>query len=200
MATAVEVVPVREYETVFILHPKVDEAGIENEIAAVKKIIADGKGELVGVQKWGRRKLAYKIRKAYEGFYVLVRFKSGPDVLKELDRIFRLNEMVLRNLTILSAGGPFPPDLRGRERRGHRGEGLGARDRRGGFGGRPRGRGEEGAREKRAETPAPDDSDKPPEASGSETANTEPTGPEQAEHTAGVSAPAAEPDTVSPAE
>ncbi len=121
----------REYETVFILHPKVDDAGIDREIEAVKKTIGDGKGELVGVHKWGRRKLAYPIRKATEGFYVIVRFKSGSATLPELDRKFRINESVLRSLTVTSPGGEWPPDLKSRERRPPRGEGR-SRDRRGG--------------------------------------------------------------------
>ncbi len=117
----------REYETVFILHPKVDESGIDREIESVKQIIADGKGELVGVYKWGRKKLAYQIRKVGEGFYVLARFHAEPDVLKELDRSFKLNEKVLRHLTVIASSEPFPPDLRGRDRRGQRSEGYGTR-------------------------------------------------------------------------
>jgi small subunit ribosomal protein S6 len=118
---------VREYETVFVLHPKVDEAGIDREIDGVKQTIADGKGELVGVHKWGRKKLAYQIRNANEGFYVLARFHAEPAVLTELDRRYKLNENVLRHLTVLAAGEPFPPDLRGRERRGPRSDGPGMR-------------------------------------------------------------------------
>jgi small subunit ribosomal protein S6 len=122
---------VREYETVFILHPKVDDAGIDREIEAVKKTIGDGKGELIGVHKWGRRKMAYPIRKAADGFYVIVRFKSGSETLPELDRKFRINESVLRSLTVISPGGEWPPDLKSRERRPPRGDGR-SRDRRSG--------------------------------------------------------------------
>lgn len=123
----------REYETVFILHPKVDDAGIDREIEAVKKTIGGAQGELVGVHKWGRRKLAYPIHKASEGFYVILRFKSDSAVLPELDRRFRINESVLRALTVISPGGEWPPDLRSRERRPPRGDGRSRdRDRRGG--------------------------------------------------------------------
>ena len=93
----------REYETVFILHPKVDDAGIDREIESLKKTISDGKGELVGVHKWGRRKLAYPIQRAHEGFYVIARFQSDAAVLTELERRFRLNESVLRNLTAIDS-------------------------------------------------------------------------------------------------
>jgi small subunit ribosomal protein S6 len=120
---------VKEYETVFILHPQVDEAGIEKEIEAVKQTIETAAGEVTGVYKWGRRKLAYPIRKTGDGFYTLIRFKAGPEVLRELDRRFKLNESVLRHLTVHSYGEPTAPEQRSRDRRGDRG-----RFRRGGRG------------------------------------------------------------------
>ncbi len=133
----------KEYETVFILHPKVDDAGIEKQIASFKQTVSDGQGEMVGVHKWGRRKLAYQIRKASDGFYVLARFRSNPDVLVALDRKFKIDETVLRHLTVMSPGDAFPPDLKGRERRGYRGDGPGGPRGRGrGLG--PRGRRSEG--------------------------------------------------------
>lgn len=109
----------REYETVFILRPKMDDAGIEKEIDAVKKTIQDGKGEVTGVHKWGRRKLAYTIRKANEGIYTLIRFRSEPDVLRELDRRYKINESILRHLTLHAEGDPMLRDFR-RERRSGR--------------------------------------------------------------------------------
>jgi small subunit ribosomal protein S6 len=118
---------VREYETVFVLHPQLDDAGLEREIEAVKQTIVEGRGEVSGVHKWGRRKLAYQIRKLNEGFYTLIRFTGEPGVLRELDRKFKINESVLRHLTVHAVGEPMPPDFRARERRGG--------------GDRPRGRG-----------------------------------------------------------
>lgn len=109
----------REYETVFILRPKMDDAGIEKEIDAVKKTIQDGKGEVTGVHKWGRRKLAYTIRKANEGIYTLIRFSAEPDVLRELDRKYKINESILRHLTLHAVGEPTLRDFR-RERRAGR--------------------------------------------------------------------------------
>ncbi len=133
----------KEYETVFILHPKVDDAGIEKQITSFKRTVTDAQGEMVGVHKWGRRKLAYQIRKANEGFYVLARFRSNPEVLVTLDRKFKIDETVLRHLTVMSPGDAFPPDLKGRERRGYRGDGPGGVRGRGRSLG-PRGRRSEG--------------------------------------------------------
>ena len=125
----------KEYETVFIMHPQVDEAGIEKQIEEIRSVVTEGPGEVTGVYKWGRRKLAYPIRKVHDGFYTLIRFRAGADVLRELDRRYKLNEMVLRQLTVASVGEPTPPDHRGRDRRIERGRGRPG----GGFG-RERGR------------------------------------------------------------
>jgi small subunit ribosomal protein S6 len=175
---------VKEYETVFILHPKVDDAGIEKQIASFKQTVSDGQGEMVGVHKWGRRKLAYQIRKANEGFYVLARFRSNPEVLVTLDRKFKIDETVLRYLTVMSPGDAFPPDLKGRERRGYRGDGpggprgrgrgLGPRGRRGE--GRDRGGPPEGDRSGAAEDDrtAPAEGDRRPAAQAAAPAETPP--------------------------
>lgn len=120
----------REYEACFVIHPKVDEAGIEREIEAFSETVTSNKGEIVGVHKWGRRKLAYPVRKVRDGFYVLARFNGEGDVLKEVDRRFKMNESILRHLVVRSAEDAFPPDLRAREpRRGMRGDGPPGRGR-----------------------------------------------------------------------
>jgi small subunit ribosomal protein S6 len=125
----------------------VDDAGIEKQIEDLRGAITEGGGEVSGVYKWGRRKLAYAIGKAHDGFYTLIRFRSEAGVLPELDRRYRLNEMVLRHLTVTSVGEPTPPDHRGRDRRGERGRGRPG-DR---FGDRGRPGGEEPEREAAAE-------------------------------------------------
>jgi small subunit ribosomal protein S6 len=131
---------VKEYETVFVMHPQVDEAGIEKQIEELRGVVTGGGGEVTGVYKWGRRKLAYTIGKVHDGFYTLVRFRSEADVLRELDRRYKLNEMVLRHLTVASVGEPTAPDHRGRDRRMDRGRGqFGGR-----FGERGHGEGEAG--------------------------------------------------------
>lgn len=121
----------REYETVFILHPQVDDAGVDREIEAVKQTIEDGQGEVTGIHKWGRRRLAYMIRKATEGTYTLIRFHANPGVLKELDRRYKINESVLRHLTVYAVGEPTLRDFRRGDRRGGRPGGFPSRGGRG---------------------------------------------------------------------
>jgi len=66
----------REYETVIVLDPTLDEARVNQEIEAVGSVITQGGGEVVEIQNWGRRPLAYEVRKKREGIYSIIRFKS----------------------------------------------------------------------------------------------------------------------------
>jgi small subunit ribosomal protein S6 len=93
---------VREYETVFIIDPSCDESQVEQEINSVKEIIAAGEGKVVEAESWGRRRLAYDIRKKKEGTYAFVRFSGEPSVLQELNRRLKLNELILRHLVVVS--------------------------------------------------------------------------------------------------
>ena len=111
---------VRAYETIYILDPALDDARWDEEIEAVKSVIAAKGGEVKEVQKWGRRRLAYEIAKKREGIYTLVRFDSTADVPAELNRRFRLNESVLRHLIVLHEECTPPP-----AEDSHEGEGFG---------------------------------------------------------------------------
>jgi len=93
---------VREYETVFIIDPSCDESQVEQEVNTVKEIIAAGSGNVVEAQSWGRRRLAYDIKKKKEGTYAFVRFSGEPSVLQELNRRLKLNELILRHLIVAS--------------------------------------------------------------------------------------------------
>jgi small subunit ribosomal protein S6 len=93
---------VREYETVFIIDPSCDESQVEQEVNAVKEIIVAGDGKVVEAESWGRRRLAYDIKKKKEGTYAFVRFSGEPSVLQELNRRLKLNELILRHLIVVS--------------------------------------------------------------------------------------------------
>jgi small subunit ribosomal protein S6 len=99
---------VREYETVIVLDPAVGDAGAEEEIERIQGIITSRQGEIVGVERWGRRKLAYEINKKKEGIYALIRFGGTQEILAEIDRRCRLNESLMRHMTVISEGPPAP--------------------------------------------------------------------------------------------
>jgi small subunit ribosomal protein S6 len=117
----------REYETVIVLDPALDESRVNQEIDTVTNVITQGGGEVLEVQRWGRRRLAYEIRKKREGVYSLVRYKSERTVLDELNRRFLINESLLRHLTVLSEGPMAPPSG---EEHGHHGDRRGEGPRR----------------------------------------------------------------------
>ena len=89
----------RNYETIFILKPSLEEEDRNAVIAKFKGIIENG-GEVVSVDEWGMRKLAYEIQKLKDGYYVLITFKSGSDVVDELERNYKISDDVMRFIVI----------------------------------------------------------------------------------------------------
>lgn len=89
----------RPYEVLFIIKPELDEEQTEQTITKFTDLIANEGGEVVKVDKWGKRRLAYEIDKKWrEGFYTLVHFNSQPEVVTELDRVMKLTDGILRHM------------------------------------------------------------------------------------------------------
>ena len=90
----------RDYELVTIINPEIDEEGMSNIIDKVSKSINDRGGIVDGVDKWGRRKLAYPVRKFMEADYLLTRFKLEPKLIKEVEAEVKASEGILRHLVV----------------------------------------------------------------------------------------------------
>jgi small subunit ribosomal protein S6 len=90
----------RIYEELFIIRPDAADEEIDAYIEQLKQVIATGGGVVDKADKWGKRKLAYRVNKREEGFYVLLQFSSGPDVVKELERRLRVSDLVMKYLTV----------------------------------------------------------------------------------------------------
>jgi small subunit ribosomal protein S6 len=90
----------RKYETIFILHPSLDEEAVKANVEKFKGVIENGGGVVDNVDSWGKRKLAYEINKITEGYYTLVNFTANTDLPKELDRVFRITDSVVRHIII----------------------------------------------------------------------------------------------------
>lgn len=86
----------REYEVVFIVHPELDETAFNDIVSRVKGWISDSGGEIVKEDFWGKRKLAYLIRKQQEGQYFFLKTKMSPDFVSQLERNMRLTEPIMR--------------------------------------------------------------------------------------------------------
>lgn len=90
----------RIYEELFILRPDATEEEVDNIVEQVKQLITGGGGTVDKVEKWGVRKLAYRVDKRNEGLYVLMQFTSAPEPVKEVERRFRVMDDVLKFLTV----------------------------------------------------------------------------------------------------
>ena len=90
----------RIYESVIIINATLEDAQVETEIEKIKDFILKNGGELRALEKWGRRRLAYAIKKKNNGFYVLYEFKAPGDIVAKLERQYLLNENVIRFMTI----------------------------------------------------------------------------------------------------
>lgn len=97
---------IREYESTFVLDPNTPDDQVDQEVTKVTDFLTSKDGEVMEIQKWGRRKLAYEINKRKEGIYTLIRFKAEAEVPVELDRRYRLNESMLRYLTVIYEKAP----------------------------------------------------------------------------------------------
>lgn len=90
----------RHYEVMVILDPSLDERQVPQTLEPYLKVIRSAGGSVENVDVWGRRRLAYEIRKQAEGIYALVDLQSDPDTIKELDRQLSLQEVVLRTKVV----------------------------------------------------------------------------------------------------
>jgi len=88
----------RDYEIVFIVHPDLEEMARNEVVEKVKGWITEAGGTIAKVDFWGRRKMAYAIRKQKEGQYVLIKAQMAPTFGAILERNLRLTEPVMRFL------------------------------------------------------------------------------------------------------
>jgi small subunit ribosomal protein S6 len=90
----------RIYEELFIVSPEAPEEEIDALVEQLRGLVTSGGGSLDKVEKWGVRKLAYRVRKHDEGYYVLLVLSSGPEAIKELERRLRVSPLVVKFLTV----------------------------------------------------------------------------------------------------
>ena len=86
----------REYEMMVLLRPEYEEDGYEEKKERITSIIENEGGEVKNVEKWGKRKLAYKINDVEEGLYALFTFKSDPESINGVEERANVEEGVLR--------------------------------------------------------------------------------------------------------
>ena len=90
----------REYEMALIVDTQRPNREVDEAVARYEALLAEHGAEVVDVDRWGARKLAYAIRKRQQGDYTFFQFRAEPDAVANVDRACRLDEAVLRHLIL----------------------------------------------------------------------------------------------------
>lgn len=90
----------RIYEELFIVRPDATEEEVDPLLEQLKGVIAQAGGTLDKTEKWGVRKLAYRVLKYNDGLYILLQFTAKADTVKEVERRLRVSDLVIKHLTV----------------------------------------------------------------------------------------------------
>ena len=91
----------RRYETILIAHVDLSEDELSSLITRYSTIITGQKGILVKVERWGKRRLAYIIKKQASGFYILIDYAGKSAVVNEVERNLKISDKILKFMTVL---------------------------------------------------------------------------------------------------
>ena len=89
----------RRYESVWVVNGVLPDEEVKATIDKFSRILTSNEGTLVGMEEWGRKKLAYKIQGTTRGYYVLVDYAGTPATVKELERNYRIDDRIVRYVT-----------------------------------------------------------------------------------------------------
>jgi len=98
----------RHYEIVFLVHPDQSEQ-VPAMIDRYKTIVEEASGSVHRLEDWGRRQLAYPIKKIHKAHYVLMNIECGLEVLREIENVFRFNDAIIRSLVQKKDGAVTEP-------------------------------------------------------------------------------------------
>lgn len=99
----------RKYEAVYIFDSALEEAAINERLDRYHALVKSGAPEAPAVTHWGKRTLAFPIKRHETGYYVLAKFETNPESLPEYERLVKLDEGVLRFLVVVEGQQPRPP-------------------------------------------------------------------------------------------
>jgi small subunit ribosomal protein S6 len=90
----------RRYETIYIANPNLDDEAVKDVISKFSDLIKKQKGSVVKIDEWGKRKLAYEVKRFDKGYYVLLDFCGFPEMVTELERNLKLDDRILKYSTV----------------------------------------------------------------------------------------------------
>ena len=88
-----------KYESVIIINPNLEEEAIKALIEKISNLI-NTDGKVSSVEEVGKKKLAYEIKKNKEGFYVVFKFEANPELITELERVYRITDEVIKFIVV----------------------------------------------------------------------------------------------------
>lgn len=92
----------KNYELMVVFVATLEEDEIDKEISKLTSLLEKEKYKVSKIDKWGKRKLAYPIQKQESGFYCVIYFNGGSEIIPEIDRLNKINDKVLRHLVVKS--------------------------------------------------------------------------------------------------
>jgi len=105
------------YETIYIVNPTLDDDSLREAITKFSDLIKKLKGYIVKINEWGKKKLAYEIKKFDKGYYVVLDFCGLPKIVTELERNLKLDDRILKYLTVKIDEDVDPEDLLNKEQK-----------------------------------------------------------------------------------
>ena len=99
------------YETIYIVNPTLDDDSLKEAIDKFSDLIKKLKGYIVKVNEWGKRKLAYDLKRFDKGYYVVLDFCALPKMVTELERNLKLDDRILKYITVKIDENVDPKDL-----------------------------------------------------------------------------------------
>jgi small subunit ribosomal protein S6 len=94
------VIAINKYELMLIVNPNADEERQKEIVERLRTTVEKDKGNIAGVDEWGKKKLAYEIDKEPEGVYTVITFTATPATLTEVERVLGITDEVLRFMTV----------------------------------------------------------------------------------------------------
>jgi len=91
---------VNPYEVMFIVNPNLDGEAVDVQIERFGRLVAERGGQVLSVDKWGKRRFAYEIKGLTEGYYVVMQFRADRTAVDELSRVMRIADEVVRHMVV----------------------------------------------------------------------------------------------------
>jgi len=107
----------KQYETTFIIDTHLPDEAIEKTIEKYNNFISNNGGVVNNIDRWGKRRLAYEIKKKQYGYYICIRFEAEGTFIEKLGKEFKLDDSVLRYLTLLIPKSQLQEEARQKARK-----------------------------------------------------------------------------------